>query len=71
MNISQDSINNTANFNSNNIQYYTVDSIKKREREEAELNHLLDLYCDRKFRELYFDLDEIIVSTEEYLNLKN
>jgi hypothetical protein len=35
------------------------------------LNHLLDLYFDRKFCEVYLDLDEIIVSTEEYLNLKN
>jgi hypothetical protein len=35
------------------------------------LNQLLDLYCHQEFCEMYFDLDEILVSTEEYLNLKN
>jgi hypothetical protein len=71
MNISQESIDSANNFNTRNIQYYTVDSIKKRESEEADLNQLLDLYCHQEFCEMYFDLDEILVSTEEYLNLKN
>jgi hypothetical protein len=71
MNISQESTSSGTDFNCNNIQYYTVDSIKKRVREEIEMNQLLDLYCHQEFCEVYFDLDEIIVSTEEYINLKN
>ena len=58
-------IYSATEFNSNNLDYYTVEAKEKRKTEEDEMNNLMDLYYPE------IDLDEIIVSTEEYLNLKN
>lgn len=52
-------------FNNNNLDYYTVAAEEERKKIEEEMNELMELYWSE------IDLDDIIVSTEEYLNLKN
>lgn len=57
-------IYSATEFNNFNLEYYTVSAQIQRKEEEQQMNELMDFYKPE------IDLDDILVSTEEYLNLQ-